>query len=104
MKTNTLVFSENESISFGILFDEDDESDTLPDGYSYYFRVKSDLDGDRLIDVTSSTNTFDIENTLCPGSYYFEIGMTNGLSSLVICSPVDSSGRRINELIVTRGL
>lgn len=104
MIENRIICSENENISFSLLFTADDEPDSLPEGYRYYFRVKADLDGQRLIDAESQIKSFDIDNYLEPGTYYFEIGMTNDEKEIPICRPVDERGKRINELVILRRL
>lgn len=104
MIENRIVCTENENISFSLLFTADNELSSLPEGYRYYFRVKADLDGQRLIDVESQCECFDVDNYLEPGTYYFEIGMTNGEKEIPICRPTDDRGKRINELVILRRL
>lgn len=104
MTENILKVPFGENISFTLLITSDEEELVLPDGYEYYFRVSDSLEGERLIDVTSGSVSFEIENNLPCGSYYFEIGMTNGSNDIVICSPVDEKMKKINELVITRRL
>lgn len=104
MIENRIICSEKENISFSLLFTADDKPESLPEGYNYYFRVKADLDSQRLIDAESQTESFDIDNPLEPGAYYFEIGMTNGEKEIPICRPTDERGKRINELLILRSL
>lgn len=105
MKENVLIFPENESISFSFSGTyEDGDTFILPEGYKYYFRVKNELEDELLINIKNTSSRFNIENNLNVGSYYFEFGITNGENDFVIFSPVDSTGKKLNELKITRRL
>ena len=104
MIENRIICSEKENISFAILFTADGEPDSLPEGYHYYFRVKAELDGQRLIDAESQSESFDVNNNLEPGTYLFEVGMSNGENDIVLCPPTDDRGKRLSELVILRRL